>query len=162
MARNHEDVCWEKVTGAVLLAGDCHSISEMQAVARRLGPDTHATMLVEAFSRVQVYRVKVPAHVSVIWLVRDRESFDSSPCGVRTRGQRLATAIYAWCAEWACTTGPATADCTVWLASRMPPHIVRMTRSLLDAAREHPGARRAGYSALQHADDERRPREGSL
>ncbi|MEV7692534.1 SIP domain-containing protein [Microbacterium sp. NPDC089189] len=125
---------WEHLTGAVLLAGDAQDVPAMLEIAERLHPDVAATILIEAFSTVQRYRLRVPGHVSVTWLVRDRQPCDPSPCGIRGRGERLAVGVYAWCAEWACADGADTVPCTVWLGPRTSPHIVRMAQAQLRPA----------------------------
>jgi NADPH-dependent ferric siderophore reductase len=125
-----DDVRWSSVEGPVLLAGDSQSVPEMQRIASQLPAGVPATMLVEAFSPMQVHHVEVPAHVAVCWLVRDTGGGEGP---AHSRGQRLATAVHAWCAEWACLSGPDTPDCIVWLAARTPPRVVRMARAMLDA-----------------------------
>ncbi|MFJ4038529.1 SIP domain-containing protein [Microbacterium sp. NPDC090007] len=112
---------WRDLEGAVLLGGDERNVPEMRRIAAALPPTVHLTVVVE---------VSGPARIGVIdagegrvsWLDRTVDG------GLRPRGERLARAIHAWCAEWACGEDPA---CTVWLGARTPARIVRMTRALL-------------------------------
>ncbi|MFT4307031.1 MAG: SIP domain-containing protein [Microbacterium sp.] len=122
---------WDALTGAVLLAGDANDVPAMAAIAERVPESTHVTMLIESFATIQRHRVRVPEHVAVTWLIRDRQPCDPSPCAVRGRGERLAVGVYAWCAEWACD---AAVHCTVWLGPRTSPHIVRMAQAQLRPA----------------------------
>ncbi|MDQ1130736.1 SIP domain-containing protein [Microbacterium sp. SORGH_AS_0888] len=122
---------WDTLTGAVLLAGDANDVPDMVRIAERLPVEVSVTVLIEAFATIQRHRVRVPEHVSVTWLVRDRQPCDPSPLAVRGRGERLAMGVYAWCAEWACD--PAV-HCTVWLGPRTAPHIVRMAQAHLRPA----------------------------
>jgi NADPH-dependent ferric siderophore reductase len=118
---------WAAVRGAMLLAGDAHSLPEMLDIAAALSVDVHATILIEVFAGVQVRPVAVRDGIRVTWLVRAHGEE-----GARARGHRLAAAVEAWCAEWACTVDGAPPDCTVWLAARTPPRVVRMARALID------------------------------
>lgn len=120
---------WADVRGAVLLAGDAQSLPDMLAVADLLPPAAHATMLIEAFAAAQICEVAVRDDIRVSWLVRSDAGHDRD---ARSRGERLATAIHAWCAEWACSADGEAPQCTVWLAAHMPTRIVRMTRALID------------------------------
>lgn len=116
---------WCDLQGAVLLGGDARNVAEMRRIAAALSPAAHATVLVEVCDTTEVVAFDAgPARVS--WLDR------TGGGGLRPRGERLATAIHAWCAEWACGDAPV---CTVWLGARTPARIVRMTRALLPEAR---------------------------
>lgn len=116
---------WCDLEGAVLLGGDARNTPEMRRIAAALSPGAHATVLVEICGAGEIEAFDAPA-ARVSWLDR---TIDGE---LRPRGERLATAIHAWCAEWACGEAPV---CTVWLGARTPSRIVRMTRAMLPAAR---------------------------
>jgi NADPH-dependent ferric siderophore reductase len=122
---------WAGMRGAMLLAGDAHSLSEMLDIASVLPADVHTTILIEVFTSVQVRELNVRDGVRVTWLVRAGADGDSY-----ARGHRLAAAVEAWCAEWSCVVDGLAPECTVWLAARTPPRVVRMARALI----EHDGA----------------------
>jgi NADPH-dependent ferric siderophore reductase len=125
---------WEFLRGAALLAGDAQDIPTMVAIAERIPSDVAVTMLIEGFATIQRYRIRVPAHVGVTWLIRDRQPCDPSPCSIVGRGERLGMGVYAWCAEWACADDPDDMPCTVWLGPRTAEHIVRMAQAQLRPA----------------------------
>lgn len=116
---------WCDLEGAVLLGGDARNVVEMQRIAAALSPAAHVTVLVEVNDAREVGAIEADA-ARVTWLDRTLDG------GLRPRGERLAQAIHAWCAEWACGEAPV---CTVWLGARTPARIVRMTRALLPEAR---------------------------
>lgn len=105
----------------MLLGGDAQNLPEMRRIAAALSPAAHLTVLVEVCGSSQVGVIDA-REGRVSWLDRSVEG------GYRPRGERLAQAIHAWCAEWACGEAPM---CTVWLGARTPSRIVRMTRALL-------------------------------
>ena len=109
----------------MLLGGDVRNLPEMRRIAAALGPTAHVTVLVEAATASQVEEFAADGAARVTWLVRSRGG------GLRPRGERLATAIHAWCAEWGCAAEGEAPLCTVWLGARTPTRIVRMTRALL-------------------------------
>ncbi|MDQ1124679.1 SIP domain-containing protein [Microbacterium trichothecenolyticum] len=117
---------WCDLGGAVLLAGDVRNVPDMQRIVAALSPEAHATVLVEVDASMGVCVFEAPDAVRVSWLDRSIEG------ELRPRGERLAAAIHAWCAEWACGEAPV---CTVWLGARTPSRIVRMTRALLPEPR---------------------------
>lgn len=116
---------WCDLEGAVLLGGDARNVVEMQRIAAALSPAAHVTVLVEVNDAREVGAIEADA-ARVTWLDRTLDG------ELRPRGERLAQAIHAWCAEWACGEAPV---CTVWLGARTPARIVRMTRALLPEAR---------------------------
>lgn len=120
---------WCDLGGAVLLAGDARNLPEMRRIAAALSPAAHVTVLVEAAVASQVEPLPAGGAARVTWFVR------SDGEGMRPRGERLATAIHAWCAEWACAADGSDPVCTVWLGARTPSRIVRMTRALLPTPR---------------------------
>jgi len=109
----------------VLLGGDAGSIPQMRRIAQALPPSAHVTVLVEVCGSREVGVIDA-GEGRVSWLDRSVDG------GLRPRGERLAQAIHAWCAEWACGDDPV---CTVWLGARTPARIVRMTQALLPEAR---------------------------
>jgi len=116
---------WRDLGGAVLLGGDALNVPEMRRIAAALSPEAHVTVLVEACGTDREGLIDA-GDGRVTWLDR------SSDGELRPRGERLAAAIHAWCAEWACGDAPV---CTVWLGARTPTRIVRMTRALLPEPR---------------------------
>ncbi|WZH35288.1 MAG: SIP domain-containing protein [Microbacterium enclense] len=116
---------WCDLEGAVLLGGDARNLPAMQRIAAALSPAAHLTVLVEVDGPVEVGAFDA-GEARVSWL--DRSIHGER----RPRGERLARAIHAWCAEWACGEAPV---CTVWLGARTPARIVRMTQALLPEAR---------------------------
>lgn len=116
---------WCDLEGAVLLGGDARNIPEMRRIAAALSPAAHVTVVVEVCGSEQVGLIDA-GEGRVSWLDRSLEG------ELRPRGERLAQAIHAWCAEWACGDD---AVCTVWLGARTPARIVRMTRALLPEPR---------------------------
>lgn len=123
-AREHlDDPDWETIDGAVLIAGDAADAAHIAAICARLPWDAQGVVLFEAAARIQFRHIDVPHGVSVRWLLRGD--------GIRqhAKGERLASAVHAWCVEWTCTEPPA--QWTVWLGPHTPPHVARMARSLL-------------------------------
>lgn len=116
---------WCDLEGAVLLGGDARNIPEMRRIAAALSPAAHVTVVVEVCGSEQVGLIDA-GEGRVSWLDRSLEG------ELRPRGERLAQAIHAWCAEWACGDD---AVCTVWLGARTPARIVRMTQALLPEPR---------------------------
>lgn len=117
---------WCELEGAVLLGGDVRNLPEMRRIAGALTDAAHVTVLVEAPVASQVEEFAASrSGARVSWLVR------SDGATVRPRGERLAAAIHAWCAEWACAPAGEATACTVWLGARTPARIVRMTQALL-------------------------------
>lgn len=116
---------WSELEGAVLLGGDARNLPEMRRIAAALSPGAHVTIVIETPEAREIESFDA-GDARVSWLVR------SVGDGVRPRGERLAQAIHAWCAEWACGDSPV---CTVWLGARTPTRIVRMTQALLPAPR---------------------------
>ncbi|KTR95723.1 hypothetical protein NS220_04885 [Microbacterium testaceum] len=116
---------WCDLEGAVFLGGDARNLGEMRRIAAALSPETHLTVAVEVCGWEQVGLLDA-GDGRVSWLDR---TIDGT---LRPRGERLAAAIHAWCAEWACGDDPV---CTVWLGARTPTRIVRMTQALLPEAR---------------------------
>ncbi|BFM25889.1 hypothetical protein [Microbacterium sp. che218] len=116
---------WGDIEGAVLLGGDAQNVAEMRRIAAALSPSVHLTVVVEVCGAAEVGVVDA-GDGRVSWLDR---TIDGE---LRPRGERLAQAIHAWCAEWACGDAPM---CTVWLGARTPSRIVRMTRALLPEPR---------------------------
>jgi NADPH-dependent ferric siderophore reductase len=116
---------WCDLEGAVLLGGDAQNLPEMRRIAAALSPAAHVTVLVEVCGSAQVGIIDA-REGRVSWLDRTVDG------GLRPRGERLAQAIHAWCAEWACGDDPV---CTVWLGARTPSRIVRMTQALLPEPR---------------------------
>ncbi|KTS07632.1 hypothetical protein [Microbacterium testaceum] len=116
---------WSDLGGAVLLGGDARNLPEMRRIASALSPSVHLTVVVEICGREQVGVIDA-GDGRVSWLDRATDG------AIRPRGERLAAAIHAWCAEWACGEAPV---CTVWLGARTPTRIVRMTQALLPASR---------------------------
>lgn len=124
-ARRPDGGRWSDLEGAVLLGGDAQNVPEMRRIAAALSPAAHLTVLVEVCGWEQVGVIDA-GEGRVSWL-------DRTIAGeLRPRGERLAAAIHAWCAEWACGDAPV---CTVWLGARTPSRIVRMTRALLPEPR---------------------------
>lgn len=123
---------WAGVRGAVLIAGAVESLPDMLEVVEVLPAEVHATVLVEVFAASEIVEVAVRGDIRVSWLVRSDAGHDRD---ARSRGQRLAVAIHAWCAEWSCSTDGSTPRCTVWLAPHLPSRIIRMTRALIDPSR---------------------------
>lgn len=109
----------------MLLGGDAQNLPEMRRIAAALSPAAHVTVLVEVCGSAQVGIIDA-REGRVSWLDRSVDG------GFRPRGERLAQAIHAWCAEWACGDDPV---CTVWLGARTPSRIVRMTQALLPEPR---------------------------
>ncbi|MDQ1075971.1 MULTISPECIES: hypothetical protein [Microbacterium] len=123
--RRPDGGCWCELEGAVLLGGDARNLPEMRRIAAALSPAAHVTIAIE-MSGVREVEPFDAGDARVSWL-------DRSVGGrIRPRGERLAQAIHAWCAEWACGESPV---CTVWLGARTPTRIVRMTQALLPAPR---------------------------
>lgn len=116
---------WHDLEGAVLLGGDARNVPEMRRIAAALSPQVHATVLVEVCGAAEVGIIDA-GEGRVSWLDRTVDG------ELRPRGERLAQAIHAWCAEWACGDAPV---CTVWLGARTPSRIVRMTQALLPQPR---------------------------
>lgn len=116
---------WSDLEGAVLLGGDASSVPRMRRIVAVLPPSAHVTVLVEVCGAHEIAVIDV-REARVSWLDR---SIDGE---LRPRGERLAQAIHAWCAEWACGDD---AVCTVWLGARTPSRIVRMTQAMLPASR---------------------------
>lgn len=116
---------WRDLEGAVLLGGDARNIPEMRRIAAALSPAAHVTVVVEVCGPDRAGGIDA-GEGRVSWLDR---SLDGE---LRPRGERLAQAIHAWCAEWACGDD---AVCTVWLGARTPSRIVRMTQALLPEPR---------------------------
>lgn len=121
-----EDPHWERIEGAVLIAGDAADAGHIAAIAERMPWDAEGVILIEAAARIQFRHIDVPEGVSVRWLLRGD--------GIRqhAKGERLANAVHAWCVEWTCAEPPA--QWTVWLGPNTPPHVARMARSLLGVA----------------------------
>ncbi len=109
----------------MFLGGDERNLPEMRRIAAALSPDAHLTVVVEVCGSERV-GVLDARDGRVSWLDRRTDG------ATRPRGERLAAAIHAWCAEWACGDDPV---CTVWLGARTPTRIVRMTQALLPEAR---------------------------
>lgn len=131
-AREHRrEPDWETTSGPLLIAGDFADLPVIEQIGRRLPPDAHGAIKIEVATHLQARPLDVPEGVAVAWLPREE--------GVRARtvGERLATAVHAWCVEWTC--GSDSAEWTVWLGSRTSPHVARMARSLL-GVRTPPGA----------------------
>lgn len=116
---------WGDLEGAVLLGGDARNLAEMRRIAAALSPAVHATVVIEVDGADQIAPFD-GGGARVSWLDR------AGAGGARPRGERLAAAIHAWCAEWGCGEAPV---CTVWLGARTPSRIVRMTQALLPASR---------------------------
>ncbi len=116
---------WSDLEGAVLLGGDARNVPEMRRIAAALSPAAHLTVIVEICGSAQLGVIDA-GDGRVSWLDRTLDG------ELRPRGERLAQAIHAWCAEWACGDD---AVCTVWLGARTPARIVRMTRALLPEPR---------------------------
>ncbi|GAA2935409.1 hypothetical protein GCM10010458_18970 [Microbacterium luteolum] len=121
-----DDPDWENIDGAVLIAGDAADAAAIARVAARLPWDATGVIILEAAARIQFRHIDVPDGVSVRWLVR------GDGLRAHTKGERLASAVHAWCVEWTCTEPPA--QWTVWLGPHTPPHVARMARSLLGVA----------------------------
>ena len=121
-----EDPDWERIEGAVLIAGDAADAGLIAAIAARMPWHAEGVILIEAAARIQYRHIEVPAGVSVRWLLRGD--------GIRqhAKGERLANAVHSWCVEWTCSEPPA--QWTVWLGPHTPPHVARMARSLLGVA----------------------------
>lgn len=119
-----DDPDWENLEGAVLIAGDAHDVAGIRDICTRLPWDANGVVMIEAVARVQQRRIDVPDGVSVRWLLRGEGT------SARTRGERLATAVHAWCVEWTCSDEPA-ASWTLWLGPHTPPRVAQMARSLL-------------------------------
>lgn len=117
------DPDWSQIEGVVLIAGDVADAEFIAGIAARLPWDAHGVILLEAAARVQFRHIDAPDGVSVRWLMR------RDGTRAHTRGERLATAVHAWCVEWTCTEPPE--QWTVWLGPHTPPHVARMARSLL-------------------------------
>lgn len=129
-----DDRVWASVGGPVLLAGDAENVPEMCDILARLPHDAHTTVLIEVFAAAQIDEIPVPGDIRVTWLVRSNAGADRDACA---KGARLAAAIHAWCAEWACSPDGRSPACTVWLGARTPARIVRMTRALIDPRGAH-------------------------
>ncbi|MDU0346303.1 hypothetical protein RWH44_11400 [Microbacterium sp. KSW2-29] len=125
MLRRPDGGLWRDLEGAVLLGGDAQNVPEMRRIAAALSPVAHLTVVVEVCGSDQVGVIDA-GDGRVSWLDRALEG------ELRPRGERLAQAIHAWCAEWACGEAPV---CTVWLGARTPSRIVRMTQALLPEPR---------------------------
>lgn len=111
------------IDGPVLVAGDAHDLPAIRDICRRLPWDAQGTVLLEAVARIQIQQIDVPEGVSVRWLLRGDGTH------ARSKGERLAMAVHAWCVEWTCTEPPA--QWTVWLGPHTPTRVARMARSLL-------------------------------
>lgn len=122
-AEHLEDPDWERIEGAVLIAGDAADAAEIAVIGSRLPWDAEGVIVIEAAARIQIRRIDAPDGMSVRWLLRGD--------GVRqhAKGERLANAVHSWCVEWTCAEPPA--QWTVWLGAHTPPHVARMARSLL-------------------------------
>jgi len=116
---------WCDLEGAVLLGGDARNVPDMRRIVASLSPEAHATVLVEVRGVGEIEAFDAPS-ARVSWLDRTLDG------ELRPRGERLAAAIHAWCAEWSCGEAPV---CTVWLGARTPSRIVRMTRAMLPESR---------------------------
>ncbi|WP_043361394.1 SIP domain-containing protein [Microbacterium testaceum] len=116
---------WCDLEGAVFLGGDVRNLPAMRRIAAALPPEAHLTVVVEVCGWEEVGVIDA-GDGRVSWLDRTTDG------AMRPRGERLAAAIHAWCAEWACGDDPV---CTVWLGARTPTRIVRMTQALLPEAR---------------------------
>ncbi len=110
----------------MLLGGDARNLPEMRRIAAALSAAAHVTVVVEVCGSGEIGVIDA-REGRVSWLDRTREDG-----ALRPRGERLAQAVHAWCAEWACGDDPV---CTVWLGARTPSRIVRMTQALLPEAR---------------------------
>ncbi|MFT4221073.1 MAG: hypothetical protein QM611_11230 [Microbacterium sp.] len=121
---------WSTLDGALLLAGDAQDVAAMVDIVWQLPEATFATIVVEGDAEASVPHISVPHNVGVRWLVRS-PGIASHPTG--GRGACLALAVHAWCAEWVCHDLAVAMRCTVWLGPRTSPHIVRMTRALVEA-----------------------------
>ncbi len=121
-----EDPDWDRLEGAVLIAGEAADAVSIAGICARLPWDAQGVVLLEAAARIQQRYIETPDGVSVRWLLRGD--------GVRqyARGERLASAVHAWCVEWTCTEPPER--WTVWLGPHTPPRVARMARSLLGVA----------------------------
>ncbi|WP_295790999.1 hypothetical protein, partial [uncultured Microbacterium sp.] len=86
---------WSDLEGAVLLGGDAGNVPEMQRIAAALSPAVHLTVVVEVCGFAQLGVIDA-GEGRVSWLDRTLDG------ELRPRGERLAQAIHAWCAEWAC------------------------------------------------------------
>ncbi|MGM1017095.1 MAG: SIP domain-containing protein [Actinomycetota bacterium] len=117
------DPDWDNITGPVLVAGDVGDLPLIQDICRRLPWDAEGSIVIEAAASIQMRHLDVPAGVGVRWLVRGEGT------RARTRGERIAGAVYAWCVEWTCGEPPQ--QWTLWLSPRTPAHVARMARSLL-------------------------------
>lgn len=118
-----EDPDWASLGGPVLIAGDSHDIGAIQSICSRLPWDAHGVVLLEVAARIQVRHIDVPEGICVRWLLR------GDGTQARARGERLATAVHAWCVEWAC--GDGAQQWTLWLGPHTPPRVAQMARSLL-------------------------------
>jgi len=118
-----EDTDWDNIHGAMLIAGDAADAGTIAAICARLPWDAEGVVLLEAAARIQMRHIDVPEGVSVRWLLRGD--------GIRqhAKGERLASAVHAWCLEWTCTEPPE--HWTVWLGPHTPQRVARMARSLL-------------------------------
>ena len=116
---------WCDLEGAVLLGGDARNVPDLRRIVAALSPEAHATVLVEVCGVGEIEAFDAPS-ARVSWLDRTLDG------ELRPRGERLAAAIHAWCAEWSCGEAPV---CTVWLGARTPSRIVRMTRAMLPESR---------------------------
>jgi len=121
-----EDPDWERIEGAVLIAGDAADVGLIAAIAARMPWDAEGVILIEAAARIQFRHIDVPEGVSVRWLLR------GDGIHQHAKGERLANAVHSWCVEWTCSEPPA--QWTVWLGPHTPPHVARMARSLLGVA----------------------------
>ncbi len=107
----------------MLIAGDSHDLAAIRGICTRLPWDAQGTVLIEAAARIQIRHIDVPEGVSVRWLLR------GDGIQARSRGERLAGAVHAWCVEWTCSEPPE--QWTVWLGPHTPPRVAQMARSLL-------------------------------
>ncbi|MBO9625092.1 MAG: SIP domain-containing protein [Microbacterium sp.] len=126
-AREHlEDPDWSTIEGAVLIAGDAADAAAIAGICARLPWDAQGVVFLEAAARIQYRYIEAPTGVSVRWLLRGD--------GVRqhAKGERLGTAVHAWCVEWTCTEPPE--QWTVWLGPHTPARVARMARCLLGVA----------------------------
>lgn len=118
-----EDPDWANIDGPVLIAGDTRDVPVILEICRMLPWDAVGTVILEAAAPIQIRHIDVPEGVSVRWLMR------GDGTQARARGERLGSAVHAWCVEWTCTEPPA--QWTVWLGSHTPPRVATMARSLL-------------------------------
>ena len=121
-----EDPDWANIDGPVLIAGDSRDVPVILEICRMLPWDAVGTVILEAAAPIQIRHIDVPEGVSVRWLMR------GDGTQARARGERLGSAVHAWCVEWTCSEPPA--QWTVWLGAHTPPRVATMARSLLGVA----------------------------